>query len=63
MSLLMSEDSEAGLKCSGWVVATLLCQEIPDRAYEEAAALAGYYSKGKDNDKVEIDYVEKKQVK
>ena len=32
MSLLMSEDSEAGLKCSGWVVATLLCQEIPDRA-------------------------------
>lgn len=38
-------------------------QEIPDRAYEEAAALAGYYSKGKNNDKVEIDYVEKKQVK
>ncbi len=37
--------------------------EIPDRAYEEAAALAAYYSKGRDNDKVEIDYVEKKQVK
>ena len=30
MSLLMSEDSEAGLKGSGWVVATLLCQGIPD---------------------------------
>ena len=37
--------------------------EIPDRAYEEAAALAAYYSKSRDNDKVEIDYVEKKQVK
>ena len=37
--------------------------EIPDRAYEEAAALAAYYSKGRDNDKVEIDYIEKKQVK
>lgn len=37
--------------------------ELPDRAYEEAAALAAYYSKGRDNDKVEIDYVEKKQVK
>ena len=37
--------------------------EIPDRTYEEAAALAAYYSKGRDNDKVEIDYIEKKQVK
>ncbi|MGN0506538.1 MAG: NFACT family protein [Lachnospiraceae bacterium] len=37
--------------------------EIPDRAFEEAAALAAYYSKGRDNDKVEVDYVEKKQVK
>lgn len=37
--------------------------EIPDRAYEEAAALAAYYSKGRDNDKVEIDYIEKKHVK
>ena len=37
--------------------------EIPDRAYEEAAALAAYYSKGKENDKVEIDYIEKKHVK
>ena len=37
--------------------------EIPDRAYEEAAALAAYYSKGQNNDKVEIDYIEKKQVK
>ena len=37
--------------------------EIPDRAYEEAAALAAYYSKGKENDKVEIDCIEKKHVK
>lgn len=37
--------------------------ELPDHAYEEAAALAAYYSKGRDNDKVEIDYIEKKQVK
>jgi len=37
--------------------------EIPDRAYEEAAALAAYYSKSRDNDKVEIDYIEKKHVK
>ncbi len=38
-------------------------KEIPHRAYEEAGALAAYYSKGRDNDKVEIDYIEKKQVK
>lgn len=38
-------------------------KELPDRAFEEAAALAAYYSKGKESDKVEIDYVEKKQVK
>ena len=37
--------------------------EIPDRTYEEAAALAAYYSKGRGNDKVEIDYIEKKHVK
>ncbi len=37
--------------------------EIPDRTYEEAAALAAYYSKNRENDKVEIDYMERKQVK
>ena len=30
---------------------------------EEAAALAAFYSKNKDADKVEIDYIEKKHVK
>ncbi len=38
-------------------------EELPNRLFEEAAALAAYYSKGRDGDKVEIDYVEKKQVK
>jgi len=36
---------------------------LPDSTFEEAAKLAAYYSKGKDNAKVEIDYIEKKQVK
>lgn len=43
------------VKCSG--------KPLPDRTYEEAGRLAAYYSKGRDNDKVEIDYIEKKQVK
>lgn len=38
-------------------------REIPDRTYEEAGQLAAYYSKGRNSDKVEIDYIEKKQVK
>ena len=38
-------------------------EEIPDRTFEEAAALAAFYSKNKDADKVEIDYIEKKHVK
>ena len=37
--------------------------EVPDRAFEEAARLAAYYSKGRDQDKVEIDYVKRKEVK
>ncbi len=38
-------------------------QELTDRTYEEAARLAAFYSKGRDQDKVEIDYVERKHVK
>lgn len=38
-------------------------KELPDRAFEEAGRLAAYYSKGRDAEKVEIDYVQKKQVK
>ena len=38
-------------------------QELPDRTFEEAGALAAYYSKGRGSDKVEIDYIQKKHVK
>lgn len=38
-------------------------KEVPDRAFEEAAALAGFYSKGKNQEKVEIDYLKRKDVK
>ena len=37
--------------------------ELPDRTFEEAARLAAYYSSGRDAEKVEIDYVQKKQIK
>lgn len=38
-------------------------REITDRAFEEAASLAAYYSKGRDSGRVEIDYTELKNVK
>ena len=38
-------------------------QDLPDRVFEEAGRLAAYYSKGRDNEKVEIDYLERKNVK
>lgn len=38
-------------------------EDLPDRTFEEAGRLAAYYSKNRGNDKVEIDYVEKKHVK
>lgn len=44
------------LKCEGRT-------DLPDRVFEEAGALAAYYSKGRDNDKVEIDYIQKKNIK
>lgn len=37
--------------------------EMPDRVYEEAAALAAFYSKGKDQTQVEVDYLQRKNVK
>lgn len=36
---------------------------MPDRTFEEAARLAAFYSKAKKGEKVEIDYLEKKNVK
>ncbi len=38
-------------------------EELPDRTFEEAARLAAYYSKGREQEKVEIDYIQKKHVK
>ena len=38
-------------------------REVPDRAFEEAAALAAFYSKGKNQEKVEIDYLHRRDVK
>lgn len=38
-------------------------QKLPDRTFEEAARLAAYYSKGREQDKVEIDYIQKKHIK
>ncbi len=38
-------------------------RDIPDRVFELAGSLAAYYSKGRENDKVEIDYIQRKHVK
>lgn len=38
-------------------------KELPDRTFEEAARLAAYYSRGRGQDKIEIDYIQKKHVK
>ncbi len=38
-------------------------KELPDRVFEEAGALAAWYSKGRGNDKVEIDYIQRKNVR
>ena len=37
--------------------------EVPDRAFEEAGRLAAYYSKAREQQKIEIDYTLKKNVK
>ena len=36
---------------------------LPDKTFEEAGRLAGYYSKNRNQDKVEIDYIQKKNIK
>ena len=38
-------------------------EEIPDRAFEEAASLAAWYSAGREQKKVEIDYLLRRNVK
>ena len=37
--------------------------DIPDRAFEEAASLAAWYSAGREQKKVEIDYLLRRNVK
>lgn len=48
--------SHVVVKCDG-------TETLPDRTFEEAGRLAAYYSKGRNQDKVEIDYIQKKHVK
>ncbi len=38
-------------------------KELPDRTFEEAAALAAHYSKGRAQEKVEVDYTLRKHLK
>lgn len=38
-------------------------KELPDSTFEYAANLAAYYSSGRESEKVEIDYLQKKNVK
>ncbi len=38
-------------------------KELPDRTFTEAGALAAYYSKGRGNEKVEVDYIQKKHIR
>ena len=45
------------------IVKTEGVDELPDRTFEEAGRLAAYYSQGRGQEKVEIDYVQKKHVK
>ena len=52
-----------GMPGSHVVVKTNGADELPDRTFEEAGRLAAFYSKGREQDKVEIDYIQKKHVK
>lgn len=52
-----------GIPGSHVVVKSEGAQELPDRTFEEAGRLAAFYSKGRGQDKVEIDYIQKKHVK
>lgn len=37
--------------------------DVPDKTLEEAAIIAGYYSKGKDSSKIPVDYTKVKELK
>jgi len=52
-----------GIPGSHVIVKTEGAEELPDRTFEEAGRLAAYYSQGRGQEKVEIDYIQKKHVK
>lgn len=52
-----------GIPGSHVILKTDGSKDIPNHVFEEAASLAAYYSKGKGQEKVEIDYTERKNVK
>lgn len=52
-----------GMPGSHVVVKSKGPEELPDSTFEEAGRLAAYYSKGREQEKVEIDYIQKKHVK
>lgn len=52
-----------GVPGSHVIVKTEGTDDMPDRTFEEAGRLAAYYSQNRGNEKVEIDYIQKKQIK
>ena len=52
-----------GVPGSHVIVKTEGADDMPDATFEEAGRLAAYYSQSRDNEKVEIDYIQKKHIK
>ena len=52
-----------GVPGSHVIVKTEGIPDMPDSTFEEAGRLAAYYSQNRGNEKVEIDYIQKKHVK
>ena len=52
-----------GVPGSHVIVKTEGNDDMPDATFEEAGRLAAYYSQSRENEKVEIDYIQKKHVK
>ena len=52
-----------GVPGSHVIVKTDGLEDMPDTTFEEAGRLAAYYSQSRDNEKVEIDYIQKKHIK
>ena len=52
-----------GVPGSHVIVKTEGADDMPDTTFEEAGRLAAYYSQSRENEKVEIDYIQKKHIK